>query len=424
MLDRTTGRVDRGGAATPKTSELLHDWNRDRRPAWGAVQLMDETLRDGLQAPSVRTPATEVQVALLHHMAGLGIDALNLGYPGSGAQALERVTALAREIAGQRLAISATCAARTIAADITPIAQAQQSAGLAIEAAVFLGSSPIRRYVEGWDMDFLLRTTNDAVVLARRLGMRVMYVTEDTTRSRPGDLRRLYSAAIEAGASRICLADTVGHATPRGAGALVRFARRVVLDSGEPVAIDWHGHRDRDLGVANSLAAAEAGADRLHGCALGIGERCGNTPLDLLMVNLKLLGWIQADLSGLPAYCRAVAAAVDVDIPRNYPAIGSDAFETSTGVHAAAIAKAMGRGDTWLADRVYSGVPAAELGLKQTIKVGPMSGQANVLGWLAAHGRPAAAADVGRVLEAAKKSDHVLADSELEALLPTTAAKS
>lgn len=408
---------------TAQESRLIYDWNRRSRLVDRHVQLMDETLRDGLQSPSVRRPPAEVQLELVRWMARLGIDALNLGYPGSGPQALETVVFLAREIAGARLPIAATCAARTAAPDITPIADAQERSGLPIEAAIFLGSSPLRQYVEGWDVDFLLRTTTEAVGLARQLGLTVMYVTEDTTRSRPADLRRLYTAAIEAGATRICLADTVGHATPAGARALVRFARHVVAESGEPVGIDWHGHRDRDLAVANSLAAAEAGAARIHGCALGIGERCGNTPLDLLMVNLKLLGWIGSDLSGLPAYCRAVSDAVGVEIPRNYPAIGPDAFETSTGVHAAAIAKALARGQAWLADRVYSGIPASELGLRQVIRVGPMSGQANVLGWLSAHQLQAGPDAVGRVMAAAKASDHVFSDSEMEALVATRVAR-
>ena len=142
-----------------------------------------------------------------------------------------------------------------------------------------------------------------------------MYVTEDTTRAKPDDLRRLYTAAIEAGARRICVADTVGHATPEGARAVIKFVRKVVAETGEDVKVDWHGHRDRGLDVANALAAVEAGADRLHGTCLGVGERVGNTPIDLLLVNLELLGWSNRDLSRLSDYCKKVHECTGVPYP-------------------------------------------------------------------------------------------------------------
>jgi len=398
---------------------LLHDWNLrggQGAPAAGGVELDDETLRDGLQSPSVLRPSIEEKIGLLRRMDALGIDAVNLGYPGAGASALADVVALAREI-GTGLRIRPNCAGRTVREDIVPIAEAQQRSGVAIEAAVFLGSSPIRQFAEGWDMDFLLRTTDEAVRLARSLDMEVMYVTEDTTRANPRDLGRLYRTAIEAGARRICVADTVGHATPWGVRNLIGFIRRVVAGTGEPVKIDWHGHRDRGLDVPNALAALQAGAHRVHGCALGIGERVGNTAMDLLLVNLKLLGWIDRDLSGLPGYCEAASRATGVPIPPNYPVIGKDAFETSTGVHAAAILKALRKGDRWLANRVYSGVPAEEVGREQVISIGPMSGRANVLGWLARRGIEAEDETVERIFAAAKASDHVLSDAEVLGLM-------
>ncbi len=397
--------------------EWIYDWNigpgtpgKPRYP----VELDDETLRDGLQSPSVLHPPVEVKKEILHLMNELGIDAANIGYPGSSPRALEDTAALAREIADSKLRISPNCAGRTAEPDIVAIAEAQQRSGVAIEAALFLGSSPIRQYAEGWDLDFLLRTTESAVTLARRLGLEVMYVTEDTTRARPDHLKALYKTAIDCGAKRVCLADTVGHATPWGVKRLVRFIRRVV---GEDVKIDWHGHRDRGLDLVNSIAALEAGANRVHGCALGIGERVGNTPMDLLLVNLKLLGWIDRDLRRLPDYCALVSEATGIPIPCNYPVVGKDAFETSTGVHAAAILKAFRKGDHWLANRVYSGVPAEEVGREQVITIGPMSGQANVIFWLQRRGYEATPELVDRILNAAKESNRVLRDEEIEALL-------
>ncbi|MDH3499949.1 MAG: 2-isopropylmalate synthase, partial [Acidimicrobiia bacterium] len=279
------------------------------------------------------------------------------------------------------------------------------------------------QFVEGWDADFLVTATHEAVTLARDEGLEVMYVTEDTTRARPDVLRKVYTTAIEAGARRICLADTVGHATPWGVRALVRFARQIVTDSGADVKIDWHGHRDRNLSVNNSLSALSAGADRVHGCGLGIGERVGNTPMEALLVNLKLLGWLDADLHGLPAYCEAVSKATDTPIPNNSPAVGKDAFETSTGVHAAALLKAMRTGDTWLANRIYSGVPADELGREQRITVGPMSGKANAVAWLTKRGHACDDPTVDKILAAAKASNRVLRDDEILGFLSTTTAQ-
>jgi len=244
-----------------------------------------------------------------------------------------------------------------------------------------------------------------------------MYVTEDSTRARPEVLRKVYTTAIDAGATRICLADTVGHATPWGTRALVALAVEIVKDSGEDVKIDWHGHRDRNLSVINSLAALSAGAHRVHGCGLGIGERVGNTPMETLLVNLKLLGWLDNDLHTLPEYCHAISTATDTVVPNNCPSVGKDAFETSTGVHAAAVLKALRTGDTWLANRIYSGVPADELGREQEITVGPMSGKANAVAWLMKRGHVFDDATVDKVLAAAKQSDHVLAEDEITLLL-------
>jgi len=396
---------------------LIYDWNTAgaRQPAARrGLEINDETLRDGLQSPSVIHPPIEQKRTILHLMAGLGITSANIGYPGASSRALADVVVLATEIRERGLRIRPNCAGRTVESDIIPIGEAQQRAGTAIEAALFLGSSPIRQYVEGWDLDFLLRTVDAAVALARRLGLEVMFVAEDTTRARPDHLRRLYCAAVSAGARRICLADTVGHATPWGVQRLVRYMRRVV---GPDILIDWHGHRDRGLDVINTLVAAASGADRLHACALGIGERVGNTNMEQLLVNLKLLGWCDVDLRQLPEYCRTVARAVGLPILPNYPIVGKDAFETSTGVHAAAIRKALHTGDRWLANRIYSGVPAEEVGCEQQVTIGPMSGQANVLCWCERHGLPSDPDLVSRVLDLAKSSNRVLRDEEIFALV-------
>ncbi len=416
------GSVVQSDNASNREQELLYDWNQigsESLPVPPVVELDDESLRDGLQSPSVRQPNLDEKLEILHLMEGLGIHAANLGYPGADPVMVDHVVGLAEEIRNEGFKISANCAGRTHPADILPIAEAQQRSGVPIEAALFIGMSPIRQFVEGWDVDFLTRTTVEAVTLARQQDLEVMYVTEDTTRARPDILRKVYTAAIEAGARRICLADTVGHATPWGVAALVKLAVEIVKDSGEDVKIDWHGHRDRNLSVINSLQALSAGATRVHGCGVGIGERVGNTPMEMLLVNLKLLGWLDHDLTTLPAYCEAISKATDTPIPNNWPAIGEDAFVTSTGVHAAAVLKAFQTGDLWLANRIYSGVPADDLGREQEITVGPMSGKANAVAWLTKRGYDPDEATVDKILATAKISDHVLLESEIFELLST-----
>jgi isopropylmalate/homocitrate/citramalate synthase len=401
-------------------NEWIYDWNIATPPAIAPgthILLNDETLRDGLQNPSVYDPSIDKKIEILHLMESLGIDSVNIGLPGAGPRAVEHTEALAREIATQRMKIKPNCAARTLETDIRPIIEISQRVGMAIEAATFLGSSPIRRLVEDWTVDHLERTTEKAVKFAVDHGLPSMYVTEDTIRTDPGTVKRLYSTAIRSGARAIVLCDTVGHATPNGAYNLVKFAvDEVVKPSGEKIRIDWHGHNDRGLAIANSLAAAAAGAHQIHAAANSLGERVGNTAMELMLVNLRLMGLIQQDLSRLKEYCEKVAAATHTTIPPNYPVVGHDAFRTATGVHAAALIKAFKKKDIELANAVYSGVPAHLFGLEQLIEIGPMSGKSNILFWLERHHVSADDVLVNRILDAAKQSARVLSDAELTAL--------
>jgi isopropylmalate/homocitrate/citramalate synthase len=401
-------------------NEWIYDWNTATPPQIGPgtrVMLDDETLRDGLQNPSVSDPSVEEKIEILHLMESLGIDSVNIGLPGAGPRAAAHAEALAREIATKRMKIKPNCAARTHENDIRPIVEISQRVGIAIEAATFLGSSPIRRLVEDWSVDHLQRTTEKAVTFAVEHGLPSMYVTEDTIRTDPETVKRLYSTAIHNGARAVVLCDTVGHATPKGAFNLVKFVvEEVVKPSGERIRVDWHGHNDRGLAIANSLAAVAGGAHQVHGAANALGERVGNTPMELMLVNLRLMGLIDRDLSNLRYYCETVARATKTSIPPNYPVIGHDAFRTATGVHAAAIIKAIQKHDRRLADEVYSGVPAHLFGFEQVIEIGPMSGKSNVLYWLARHHIPAEDALVSRILDAAKQSARVLTDDEVRAL--------
>jgi 2-isopropylmalate synthase len=396
---------------------LIHDWNgASARPAH-EVLLDDETLRDGLQSPSVRNPTIDEKIRILHLIDRLGIDTADIGLPGAGPHVAHDVERLAKEIAGARLRVKANCAARTLVADIQPIADVSQRTGVPIECCTFIGSSPIRQYAEGWAIDRLLRLTEEAITFAVGEGLAVMYVTEDTTRADPDTLRQLYATAIRAGAARVCISDTVGHATPAGAAAVTRFVAQVVEECGGGVGIDWHGHRDRDLAVMNSVAAIDAGATRVHGAAIGIGERVGNTPMDTLIVNLVLMGYLERDLSALVEYSEYVSQVTGVPIPPNYPVVGRDAFRTATGVHASAVIKAFRKQDHALADAVYSGVPASLVGREQEIEVGPMSGRSNVVFWLEKRRLPASDDVVDRIFAKAKSSASVLSEAEILGLL-------
>ncbi len=403
-----------------KETELIYDWNSIESFDWAnaSVELNDETLRDGLQSPSAIDPDMDDKVRLLHLLVELGVAAADIGLPGAGPQVVETVRRLAHEIADQSLPISANCAARTVIQDVEPIARISQEVGIAIEAATFIGSSPIRQYTEDWTLDKMLRVSEEAVKFAVSEGLPVMFVTEDTTRALPKTITALYRMAIECGARRICLSDTVGHATPPGVRNLVKFIRAEVIEpSGEDVKLDWHGHRDRGMGVVNCLAAVEAGVDRVHATALGVGERVGNAEMDLLIVNLHLLGAHKHDVSKLREYCDLAARTIGVPLPDNYPVFGKDAFRTGTGVHAAAIIKARKKGDDWLADMVYSSVPATRFGAKQIIEISPVSGLSNVKCWLEENGYDSGDEVVcARLFEYAKTKDRTLMQEECHAV--------
>jgi 2-isopropylmalate synthase len=409
-----------GPAGHPPESELIYDWNSKRRRSKltdGHVRFYDETLRDGIQGPSVTDPPIEAKKRIVSLAAAVGIDCIDIGLPGAGPRAVEDVTALARHIVDERLRFQPSCAARTHVNDIRPVVEISQKTGLEIEVMAFLGTSPIRQYAEDWDLDKLLRLSGEAIAFAAREGLPVTFVTEDTVRSRPDTLQRLFLNAIEKGARRLCLCDTVGHCTPDGVRNLIEWTRNLIEGTGLPIGIDWHGHNDRGLAVCNTIFAAEFGADRVHGTALGIGERVGNAALDQVLINMKLLGEIDRDLSKLGEWVQAVSEACKVPIPYNYPVFGGDAFRTATGVHAAAVIKARRKGEHWLADRIYSGVPAGWFGKEQRIEVGHMSGLSNVICWLEQHGYAPDEALAQHVFLAAKSTNHTLADDEVHDLI-------
>jgi 2-isopropylmalate synthase len=403
---------------------LIHDWNGERAALTERrIELNDETLRDGLQSPSVTDPPPETKLRLLHLMADLGIAAVTVGFPAAGPRMLAQARLLTQEIARARLPLAANASARTVKADIAPIATLAQETGVPLEAAVFIGASAIRRESQDWTLTDMLRLSEDAVRFAVREGLSVMFVLEDASRTDPETLRALYGHAIRCGARRLCLADTTGHATPAGVERLARFVRdEVIAPSGERVPLDWHGHRDRGLAVANCLAAIAAGADRVHGTALGAGERAGNAEMELLLANFHLMGIPHGELTRLPEYCRVVSQALGLTIPTNQPVVGSDAFRTASGIHAAAILRAEEQGDTELAELTYSSLGASVFGLAQRFALSPMSGHASVRHWLREHGHdPTDEPLVEALLAAAKQADRALSDGDAERVVRAAA---
>jgi 2-isopropylmalate synthase len=414
------------GGEVFRQHELIHDWNAGWGPADGEARpkvgpkpivLFDETLRDGIQSPSVVDPPLKDKLEILDLMSSVHIESADIGLPGASQRNFDDVLAMTKHIAQNKLGIQAGCAARTVVQDIAPVAEIQQRAGVPIELYTFIGSSPIRQLAEDWDLDHLLRTSTTAIDFAVKEGLKVCFVTEDTTRSAPETLDRMFRAAVEHGAAALVLCDTVGWATPTGTAKLIGWTQSLLAQIGSSVRVEWHGHNDRGLAVPNSLAAVAAGADRVHGCAMGMGERVGNAAIDLILLNLKLEGGIDWDLHDLVRYVHKAASACHFPIPRNYPLSGEDAFRTATGVHASAIIKAEAKGDRWLADRVYSGVPAGLFGREQVIDIGPMSGLSNVSHWLRRHGIAADEALARAVLQRAKESNRTLTDAEITAVI-------
>jgi 2-isopropylmalate synthase len=403
--------------STDVEHDYIFNWNRLKKVSklsQKPFDLFDETLRDGIQSPSVTDPNIEQKFEILHLMESLGVAEADLGLPGAGQRAYDDVTALVQVISRSELKIKAAAAGRTMVRDIQPISDIVQKTGVPIEVYAFIGSSPIRLFAEDWDVGTLMGHIEDSIKFSVKEGLEFCLVTEDTIRSRPEVLDPLFRRAIDLGATRLCLCDTVGHATPDGIRNLFDWTHSLLRGAGaEHVKLDWHGHNDRGLGVTNAIIAIEAGADRVHGTGLGVGERVGNASIDQILLNLKLLGEWDNDLSDMLMYCQAVSRACHVEIPYNYPIAGRDAFRTGTGVHAAAIIKAHKKGDQYLADRVYSGVPAGMFGRHQEIEIGHMSGLSNVEFWLEQRRLPTDEVLVKAIFDKAKSINRVLSEDEI-----------
>ena len=248
------------------TDGVIYDWNVEGHvisPKMGAVTFFDETLRDGIQCPSVMDPGIDDKLEILRLLNSLGVQYIDVGLPGAGRRAVEDVTVIVQAIRDEGMQIQPACAARTHPNDIRPVIEISQKLGVPIEVMAFLGTSPVRLYTEGWDEDLLEKRTRTAVRMSKDAGLPIAFVTEDTVRSNPKTLRRLFTAAIEEGADRLTLCDTVGHATPNGVFNLVHFTRDLIRGLGTDTGVD----AARSDAICRAGPGSESAGAALLSCA-------------------------------------------------------------------------------------------------------------------------------------------------------------
>lgn len=399
---------------------IVYDWNHlptNSRPnsigRKANVEVNDETLRDGLQATYVKHPRLEEKIILLDSMERVGINSANIGFPISGSEQFNDVVALAAHVKKNKYKISLECGGRLHKKDVQAIIEASQRAGLGLDAGLFIASSHIRHMVEAWSLPMMKKMIKEGVGLAVKNGLRVMFVTEDTTRAHPKTLDYLYNSAIDAGAVRLCLSDTVGHATPIGTSNLLTFIKRNIIKKNKHILLDWHGHNDRGLALANTYAAITHGINRVQATALGVGERAGNISMEELVFNLSMDNIGQWNLKELKKYAKIASRILKFKLPANYPIIGKDVFKTATGVHAAAILKSIQINNHTLAGVVYSAIDPIKVDRNFHILIGPMSGKANVIYHLTKHNIPFNARLVDAILKLAKSERRIVKNREI-----------
>ena len=393
-------------------NKLVYDWNQSEgNPK--VVSLCDETLRDGLEGGVNRLPSLDEKLELLSLAHSSGIGDVMVGFPGQEI-AYREALEICKGVSAKGLNTRLGLLGRMVEADIEAIDRIRQASGCSVVAHLFIPCSPIRRFVDQWDIDELERLTRLGVRLANQLGLPVNFSPEDTSRAEPKVVEHLCQVAVEEGATEITVCDTVGYLTPLGTSKLVQHLRHFLDTKVGKVRLDFHGHNDRGLALANSLAAVAAGADCIQGTVLGIGERAGNAPLDLVMINLQMQGlWNCDTLVNLKEYCLEVARLCNLSIPDKYPVFGKQSFSTQMGVHASAILKAKRHHNGELATCVYSGVDPNLVGLNYDVQVGPFSGRANVKFLMHQHNITLADEAIDHILEKARTENRILTKTEI-----------
>lgn len=388
----------------------LYDWgNYDPLPP---TTILDTTLRDGIQSLLVRYPSLPEKLRLMDLLIELGVDAFDIGFPVSNRKHRQHTRRLAEHAARQNPNLRLICLARSRIEDVQAIVDVSQAAGVGLEALIFVASSPIRLLVEQWDLGEMVKWATGAIDFAIKEGLRVNFACEDATRSEPETLKTLHTAALEHGASRFTIPDTVGIANVVSTTRIVKYLREQVI-RGHAVGLDWHGHNDRGLAVANALAALVAGADCVHTTIFGVGERAGNADLESLVANLHYLYGSCYHLDVLPRLTKYASAVFGEPVPPRHPVIGQNAYSTAAGIHGAAILKASRMDRPELVANAYAGVDPRLIGRQTHVRVGPLSGSANVE-WKASQlGLPFSPELAARVLNEAREVDRILTDDEI-----------
>lgn len=395
----------------------MNNPDRPTNYSWGeydfskkVVQVLDTSLRDGLQDAQIRHPSLEEKERLVDILVQVGVEAIDIAIPIARGSHLREAIQLARRIPSN---VTVACLARTDASDIQAAVDLAQGAGRPIETIVFCGASPLRRWVEDWDVTEITEWMAKSVNFASKQGLIPTVATEHTTQTEPEVIKQIYLAGLDNGGQKVCIADTSGAASPISTEKIIRFFRDEVLKSFNDVDIDWHGHNDRGLSVINSLVALSAGAQRVHGTAIGIGERAGNTPLEQMLINLKMArDPKRQDLGAISELATFAAEIFNVPVPPNYPGLGEKVYRTASGIHAAAELKA---GQLGLKGTTpYSAVSPEWVNRETDVVVGPLSGSHNVRFVAERLGIPATNEFIARALDVAKSANRILTDQDIK----------
>jgi 2-isopropylmalate synthase len=361
------------------SESLIHKWNPDTeilKRLYQEALVVDETLRDGLQGYLNRQPSIEEKIQFLEMMHSLGITDLALGFPAGNPGDMPD---LARHIIQRKFQFNPYALARIVESDIDAIDEIAQETGLSIAVMLFVGSSPIRAFVEGWDFKEKGLQVEKMIKYAHSKSLEVIFATEDTTQSQHETIERLYKTALDQGVKRLLIADTVGAAEPNDVRVIINYFKNEIMNGFSGIELDWHGHNDLGLAVANSLQAIQSGVKRVHGTVRGIGERAGNAALEQLIYNMYKHGNNRYNLQELRTYDRLVSDSTsEGDLSPRQPIVGDKIFTTRSGIHTSAILAALELGGPELADLIYSSVSAGALGREQEFELNEYSGSAGV----------------------------------------------
>ncbi|MCF6284125.1 MAG: 2-isopropylmalate synthase [Candidatus Hydrogenedentes bacterium] len=298
------------------------------------IRVLDTTLRDGEQTPGVHLDIHE-KVCIAQGLEALGVATIEAGFPASSPGDAAAVRAIAKVVRKTEVAALSRCVGR----DIDVAGKALRDASCPVMHLV-IGTSDIHmEHKLGMSRAKLVDTIAESVRHARRWTDTVQFSLEDATRSDPIFLRQCAQTAVEAGATRINIADTVGCMMPDAFGPMI-FDMNQFL--GPDIVVSAHCHNDMGLATANALAAVKAGARQIECTINGIGERAGNTALEEIAVILALKGVGETGirLDQLCALSARVAEMTNVAVQPNRAIVGANAFTHSSGIHQDGILKA------------------------------------------------------------------------------------